>query len=77
MQAETLHVVDRAGQTGDFELAAVARSGVDLPDRQRAAQEMLDAAVEGATDFNGIGIAGVQHLGGNPRLPDFREQQHR
>ena len=37
--AEALDVVDRVVERVDLQLAAVARSGVDLADRQRAAEQ--------------------------------------
>ena len=37
-QAEALQVVDHIVERVDFQLAAIARTGIDLPDRQAAAQ---------------------------------------
>ena len=42
VQSEPLEIVVRAGEAGDFELAAVTGAGVDLPDRERPAEESHD-----------------------------------
>src|ERR1700730_16574098 len=45
-QAETLDVVDRIADGVDFELAAVARSRIDLADGQRAAEPLAGALAQ-------------------------------
>ena len=77
METEPLHVVDRAREADDLELAAVARSGVDLADGERAAEQLPRAHVERAPDLDGVGIARPEELCGYARPEDFREQLHR
>ena len=50
-QAEPLDVVDRIVERMDFELAAVARPGIDLPDGDRAAEQAPPARRERAAEF--------------------------
>jgi hypothetical protein len=74
MQTEPLHVVDRAGEPGDLELAPVARSGVNEANREGPAEEARDAPLERPADLDGGGIARGQRLGGDPDFPDLRKQ---
>src|SRR5438445_10774084 len=76
MHPETLHVVDRTGQAGDFKLAAVARTCIDLANRECSAKETRDAALEPTTDFNCRRVASLQQFGHKPRLPNLPEQLH-
>jgi hypothetical protein len=45
-QAKTLEIVERIVQGVDFQLAAVARAGIDLTDRQAASQPPPRGAVD-------------------------------
>ena len=55
-QAEALQVVERVVECVDFQFAAVAGAGVDLADRQAAAEPALRRAVEvGARVASGAG----------------------
>jgi hypothetical protein len=45
VDAETLHVVIGVAQRVDLELAAVARAGIDMADRQAAPQARVQGAV--------------------------------
>ena len=47
-QPEALEIVERVLQRVDFQLAAVARAGVDLADRERAAEPAFGGAVDAA-----------------------------
>src|SRR5213076_3113797 len=49
-EAEALEVVVRARQARDLELTAVARAGVHLADRQRAAEAAPDLVGEACAD---------------------------
>src|SRR5687768_3689560 len=57
VQAEPLEVVVRAGESGDLELAAVARPGIDLADVQRAAEARAHLAGEGLTEARQLRLA--------------------
>ena len=43
-EAETLEIVEGVAERMDLELAAVARAGVDMPDRQAPAERPLGRA---------------------------------
>src|SRR5438128_1359070 len=76
MHPETFHVVDRTRQSRDFELATVAGTRIDLANRQRAPEQMLDPFLQCMANLNGRGIPGLQDFGRDPRFPDLPRQQH-
>src|SRR6266436_3388985 len=63
MHPEPLEIVVRSGEPGDFELAAVAGAGVDVPDRERAGEQPRDLRVEPLADP-------LELAGGDDRLGD-------
>ncbi len=67
VHAEPLEVVVRPGEPGDLELAAVARAGVDLADRERAA-EAAARPPRPAGSPNALDLAGAaRRLGDDAR----------
>ena len=66
-QAEPLEIVERVAERMDFELAAVARAGIDLADRQAAAEarraaRSTPAASSASAASSGAGAASVSGL---------------
>ena len=57
MHAEPFEVVVRSGEPSDLELAAVARAGVDLADRERAAEQARDLRGQTLADALDLGAA--------------------
>ena len=54
LDAETLDVVVRIAERVDLELAAVARAGVDLADRQRAAERAQEFCLQPRDDDHAV-----------------------
>ena len=68
----------RCGQHVDLELAAVARSGVDVPDRERAGEEREHFAPQPLLDELQGWIGPRRRLGHDAGDGDlFQELQHR
>jgi hypothetical protein len=72
--AETLEVVERVAQRMDLELAAVAGAGVDLADRERAAEPPAGGAVHFGGDLGQDVVAGPGCTLGQS-WPEQAEQQ--
>ena len=64
-EAEALEVVMGARQGGDLELAAVARAGVHLTDRQRPAESAVDLTGQARADALDV-RSGRGRLGDDP-----------
>jgi hypothetical protein len=71
LHAEPLNVVDRIVERVDFELAAVARAGIDLPNGDRAAEQAPSARGERAAELLEPAFVGV----GTPDRHRTREQR--
>ncbi len=71
MDPKALAVVDRAGQAADLDLAAVARAGVHLADRQRTPQQALGRAVDLPQQLDGFRIVRVERFGDNTGFENF------
>ena len=68
VHAEALAVVDRVVDRVNLQLAAVAGAGVDLADRQAAAEALPDRLLEPRADLLDAGLdRSGQRLGDNPR----------
>ena len=66
-QAEPFEVIERVCQSVDFELAAVAGTGIDLADRQRAAKAGARCPVDVSGQLGECGFAGCgRRLGERP-----------
>jgi hypothetical protein len=74
-QAEALQVVEGVSQRVDLELAAIARSGVDLADRQRAAEPAARCPVDAARELGEARIVGRGRRLGEGGLEQALEQQ--
>ena len=76
VDAEALDVVDGTREAADLELAAVAGSGIDLPDRERPAEQAPRPRLHLPHQLDGGRIAGLERLGGEADLQDLGEQRH-
>ena len=76
VDAEALEVVDGAREPADLELAAVAGSGIDLPDRERAAEQAPRIRLHLPHQLDGGRVAGLEGLRGEADLQDLREERH-
>ena len=76
VDAEALAVVHRAREPGDLELAAVARAGVHLADREGAAEQPARPRIHLAHQMDGLVVARRQRLGGEPDPQDLGEEPH-
>src|SRR6185312_11760653 len=63
--AEALEVVERIVERVDFQLAAVAGAGVDVPDAERPAEQGADALLQGLADAQAV-VRLRRGLGGDP-----------
>src|SRR5215468_1990630 len=77
VDAEALAVVHRAHEAGDLDLAAVARSRVDLSHGEGAAEEPPRPGVDPAQQVDHPLVARAERLGDDADLQHFREQLHR
>jgi hypothetical protein len=55
-QAEPLEIVESVLQRVDFQFAAVARAGIDLADRERAAEPALGGQIDAAGKRREVGV---------------------
>src|SRR5262249_30313897 len=73
---EPLAVVDRAHESGDLDLAPVARSGVHLAHGQRAAEKPAGARVDFAKQVDDTILPWSEGLRREPDLQHLPEEQH-
>ena len=59
MEAEAFEIVERVVERMDFQFAAVAGAGIDLPDRQRAAELGARGAVDALRELGKAGLVGL------------------
>ena len=57
-QAEAFEIVERVAERVDFQFAAVAGAGIDLADRQRAAEPGAGGAVHALRQLGKTGLIG-------------------
>jgi hypothetical protein len=63
-------------QSGDFEFASVARTGIDLANRERTAEEFFDPVFQSAADLEGGRVRRLQDLCGNTGFHNLGNQVH-
>src|SRR5689334_16093861 len=76
MDAEPLDVVKRVVQRVDFQFAAVAGPGVDLPDRETMAEAALRRFVQAGGERGDFRIGWRTWLGQRPAQAFAQESQH-
>src|SRR5487761_2557832 len=75
MQAEAFEIVERVVQRVNFQLAAVAGAGVDLPDRQRAPELGARGAIDALRQLGERGLVGLGRRLGERAMGEAFEQR--